>query len=77
MSSSLAEDIQWVDKNYADLHRKYAGKYIVVKNNKVIIVADDFETADARAKEMLGSAEYTVERIEIGGLFAYSFEISP
>ena len=72
MGSAIVDDIKWVDANYEDLHRKFAGKYIVVKNGKVVIVADDFSTADRRAKEVLKpGTEYVIERIEHGDLYAY------
>ncbi|MHA1168354.1 MAG: hypothetical protein ACTSRU_11070 [Candidatus Hodarchaeales archaeon] len=70
--SSIQEDIHWVDKNYPILHQKYPGKYIVVKNAKVIVVAETHALAVTRAREILGTeVEFTVERIEEGGLFVY------
>lgn len=71
-SSDVFADIKWIDENYEMLQEKYPGKYIVVKNSTVIVVADDFDTATRRAKEVLGDTiKFTVERIETGDLFAY------
>ena len=67
--TDVFDDITWVDKNYEELQTKYPNKYIVVKNQKVVVVADDFDTADKRASQILGSnVDYTVERIEIGDM---------
>ena len=74
--SSVQDDIEWVNKNIEQLQEKYPNKYIVVKNEKVIVVADDFDTADKRATDLLGeNIEFIVERIEVGDLFAYNFGI--
>ncbi len=74
--STVQDDIEWVNKNIELLQEKYPNKYIVVKNEKVIVVADDFDTADKRATDLLGeNIEFIVERIEIGDLFAYNFGI--
>jgi len=71
--SSIQDDIEWVNKNIELLQEKYPNKYIVVKNEKVIVVADDYDTADKRATDLLGeNIEFIVERIEIGDLFAYN-----
>lgn len=74
--STIRADVDWVNKNIEVLQEQYPNKYIVVKNEKVIVVADDFDTADKRATELLGKhIEFIVERIEIGDLFAYNFGI--
>lgn len=36
-------DIEWIEANQAELLERYAGKYIAVINNKVIVVADSNE----------------------------------
>ena len=75
-NSTVQEDIEWVNNNIELLQEKYPNKYIVVKNEKVIVVADDYDTADKRATEILGNDnEFIVERIEIGDLFAYNIGI--
>lgn len=72
----VLDDIRWVDNNYIELQKKYPNKYIVVKHNEVIVVADTFNTAYERAIQLLGDVEdFTVERIEIGDLFAYDLKI--
>ena len=71
----VIDDIRWVDENYIDLQKKYPNKYIVVKNREVKVAADTFNTAYERAIQILGAeTNFTVERIEIGDLFAYNFE---
>ena len=74
--SLVSEDIRWVNAHYEELQEKYPGKYIVVKNQKVIVVAETHEKADNRVKELLGEwVEYTIEPIEFGDLFAYHTNI--
>jgi len=76
-NTTTQEDIKWVDDHYPDLHEKYPGKYIVVKNGKVIVAAETHEKAFERANEILGeNIEFIVERIEEGGLFAYNANVS-
>lgn len=68
---TFVEDMQWVDAHYEELQQKYPGKFIVVRNGKVIAVGDNYREAEQRALEKLGpDAEIIVERIEICELFA-------
>lgn len=70
--SEVIADIQWINKNYLSLQEKYPNKYIVVKNGSIIVVADDYDTAYDRALLKIGDKhKFTVERIEVGDLFAY------
>ena len=73
--TAVIADIRWVDQNYIELQRMYPKKYIVAKDQRVIVVAETFRAAYRRAKDLLGEdADFTVERIEIGDLFAYDFK---
>lgn len=44
-------DIEWIEANQAELLENYAGKYIAVINNKVIVVADSNEQVKAELEK--------------------------
>lgn len=75
---TFVPDMQWVDTHYEELQRKYPGKFIVVRDGRVIAVGDNYREAEQRALEKLGpDVEIMVERIEIGELFAYTSLFQP
>jgi hypothetical protein len=62
----LEKEFEFFVINQADLVKKYQGKFIVIKNEKVIGVFDDLTTAIAETskKEKLGT--FLVQKCEPG-----------
>ncbi|MHA2298807.1 MAG: DUF5678 domain-containing protein [Candidatus Hodarchaeales archaeon] len=43
---------KWIEKNYVELQKKYAGKYIAIQGKKVISTGDTVEEAYRKAKQV-------------------------
>lgn len=58
------EDFAWLVEHGPELFRKYAGKWIAVRNGRVIGVGDTAPEAAERAREKAGDADFILEAID-------------
>ena len=76
--SDVSNWFAWVTEHYLALQEKYAGKYIVVHNNKVVAVGETSEEAVHKARLLLGEDEQLlIEFIESGDIYAFNTRINP
>ena len=74
---ALVKTIQWLHTNYKTLQEKYAGKYIAIYNEAIIAIGDSYDEVNSKAKLIVpNQAEYLIEFIERGDLYAYDSRIS-
>ena len=46
------KDLEWIEKNYKEIYKKYKGKWIAVKNEKIVACNKDFEKLWEKLKEI-------------------------
>lgn len=61
------EDVEWFQKNYAQLKRRYRGEYVAVKNQEIVDHDKDAKTLLKRLRKKFGDlgslvVEYISER---------------
>jgi len=50
--SDFEKEAEWFFQKYNSFKDEYRGKYVLVKNKKIIAVASDFETLQKKVKEL-------------------------
>ncbi len=51
MYEGLKQDYQYFSDNFKDLYKQYPGKYLVIKDCRVLNAYDDFDTAYKKTLE--------------------------
>lgn len=57
-------DFQWLADHGAELHQKYAGKWIAVHDSKVVGVGDTAVEASQKAEETTGNREFVLQALD-------------
>lgn len=50
--SDFEKEAEWFFEKYNSFKDEYRGKYVVVKNKKIVAVADDFGTIQEKVKKL-------------------------
>jgi hypothetical protein len=49
---NFEKEAEWFFEEYNSFKENYRGKYVLVKNKKIVVVANDFETLQAKVKKL-------------------------
>jgi len=74
MESTLKREFDYFRANQDDLVRQYNGKYVVIKNQKVIGVFDDAVSAVSETQKTHELGTFLVQKVEPGeGAYTQTF----
>ena len=66
---------QWVNENYNDLVKNYAGHWVLIKENEVVFADKNFEIVYLKAQELeLSVDECVIRRIDSGDAVFYDID---
>lgn len=65
-------DLTWLAEHGADLHEKYAGKWIAVYNGEVVGVGDTATEAAQQARKKAPDGEFILEALDPSGDVIYA-----
>jgi hypothetical protein len=67
---------QWIEKNYNDLVKKYAGHWVLIKDQRVIFADRSFKLVYERAEKLnLKPDECKIEFIDSGDAVFYEITV--
>ncbi len=66
----------WINEHYEELMAEYAGRWVLIKENKVIFADKRFEIVYKKAKSLgLLPEECVIRRIDSGDAALYAFKV--
>lgn len=74
MESPLKQEFEYYLTNQAELVRQYEGKFVVIRDRKVVGVYDDQATAVAETSKKFELGTFLVQKVEQGsGAYTQTF----
>ena len=69
---AINDSLLWLEENFPNLQKKYAGKYIAVQNKEIIAVGNTYPETYRKAKLVSPEKEFTIDFIDRGDLHAFT-----
>ncbi|MBI2578824.1 MAG: hypothetical protein HYW26_03875 [Candidatus Aenigmarchaeota archaeon] len=70
-SKDFFDDIEWADKNYLELRKKYSDQWIAVVDRKVVSCGKNLENVKEEAIKKTGRKEVALVFVECGSHIYY------
>ncbi len=73
----MTSENQWISQHYNELIEEYAGRWVLIKNNKIVFADRQFEIVYNKSKELCTSSkDCVIRRIDSGDAVLYDITVS-